>query len=45
MERTATTIRTYQPAVAPGLLQTAGYARAVLEANQFGTEDIADAVK
>ena len=45
MERTATTIRTYQPAVVPGLLQTAGYARAVLEANQFGTEDIADAVK
>lgn len=45
MERTATTIRTYQPAVIPGLLQTAGYARAVLEVNQFGAEDIADAVK
>jgi uncharacterized protein DUF5753 len=45
MERTATTIRTYQPAVIPGLLQTAGYARSVLEANRFGTEDIADAVR
>jgi hypothetical protein len=45
MERTASTIRTYQPNVIPGLLQTAGYARAVLEVNQFGTEDIADAVK
>jgi hypothetical protein len=45
MEQQATTIRTYQPAVIPGLLQTAGYARAVLEANRFGLEDIADAVK
>jgi Domain of unknown function (DUF5753) len=45
MERTATTIRTYQPAVIPGLLQTAGYARAVLEVNRYGLEDIADAVK
>jgi hypothetical protein len=45
MERTATTIRTYQPAVIPGLLQTAGYARAVLEVNRFGLEDLADAVK
>ena len=45
MEQQATAIRTYQPAVIPGLLQTAGYARAVLDANQFGVEDVADAVK
>jgi hypothetical protein len=45
MERQATVIRTYQPSVIPGLLHTAGYARAVLEVNRYGTEDIADAVK
>jgi transcriptional regulator with XRE-family HTH domain len=45
MEQQATTIRTYQPSVVPGLLQTAGYARAVLEVNRYGLEDIADAVK
>jgi hypothetical protein len=45
MERDARIIRTYQPAVVPGLLQTAGYARAVLEVNRYGIEDLADAVK
>jgi hypothetical protein len=44
-EAKAATIRTYQPNVVPGLLQTAGYARAVLDVNVFGREDPADAVK
>jgi hypothetical protein len=44
-ERQAATIRTYQPNAVPGLLQIAGYARAVLDVNAFGREDPADAVK
>jgi transcriptional regulator with XRE-family HTH domain len=44
-EQQATTIRTYQPNVVPGLLQTAGYVRTVLDVNAFGREDPADAVR
>jgi hypothetical protein len=44
MERQATTMRLFQPNVVPGLLQTAEYARHVLEAGGYGRENIADAV-
>ncbi len=44
MERQATAIRLFQPNVVPGLLQTAEYARHVLQASGFGAENLADAV-
>jgi Domain of unknown function (DUF5753) len=44
MERRMTTMRLFQPNVVPGLLQTAEYARHVLEAGGFGSENLADAV-
>jgi transcriptional regulator with XRE-family HTH domain len=44
MERQATTIRLFQPNVVPGLLQTAEYARHVLQAGGYGSENLADAV-
>ena len=44
-EKTATEIRLFQPAVVPGLLQTAEYARHVLIVGRFtGVEDVADSV-
>ena len=44
MEQQATTIRLFQPNVVPGLLQTAEYARHVLQAGDFGLDNLADAV-
>ena len=44
MEQQATAIRLFQPNVVPGLLQTAEYARHVLQASGFGAENLADAV-
>jgi len=44
-EATATEIRLFQPAVVPGLLQTAEYARHVLTVGRFtGIEDVVDSV-
>lgn len=44
LERQATTIRLFQPNVVPGLLQTAEYARHVLQAGSYGSDNLADAV-
>jgi hypothetical protein len=44
LERQATTIRLFQPNVVPGLLQTAEYARHVLQAGGYGSDNLADAV-
>jgi Domain of unknown function (DUF5753) len=44
LERQATTMRLFQPNVVPGLLQTAEYARHVLQAGGYGSENLADAV-
>lgn len=44
LEEQATTIRLFQPNVVPGLLQTAEYARHVLQAGGFGSDNITDAV-
>ncbi|MEV1287582.1 helix-turn-helix transcriptional regulator [Micromonospora sp. NPDC049679] len=39
IEREATTLRSYEPLVVPGLLQTEGYARALLDGASRFTED------
>jgi hypothetical protein len=44
LERQATMIRLFQPNVVPGLLQTAEYARHVLQAGGYGSDNLPDAV-
>src|SRR5438034_10868323 len=45
LEAEAASIRTYEIELIPGLLQTAGYARALFEASEFGaTDDVEQAV-
>ena len=39
LEAEAATIRTYEIELVPGLLQTAGYARALFESSEFGAAD------